>query len=123
MLSGADAQLIKDLFSQIGMTIDQIYQVNVAAQQALVIAPIISLIVTIIIILTCITVVYIVDRKFGGRNDLDGIVWFAFCICLFVGGCCIVWTLTCGQDIVLRWYAPEYMAMRDTIEQISYIIR
>lgn len=123
MRMGDISEAMMILSDKIGIGVDTLYQLNLQVQTI----KAVSNAITIISILVMITISAIIICRWDSRNpysifdESEGKV-FLFCIiavCIIVG--CFLLQL-CIEETALRIFAPQYMAMKDTISMIGTVI-
>jgi len=109
------------LADKVGIGVDTLYQLNLSVQMIKAVSNIITIAIIFILLVVCAIFIYKWDNDCCTFDGFEGKI-----IIFFVCAICIIFVCAlmqyCIEETALRIYAPQYMAMKDTIHMIGDMV-
>lgn len=114
-------QAITILADIVGVGVDTLYQLNLSIQMIKAVSNIITISVIFILLVACAIYIYRWDNSDCMMYDTFGKVFiFLLCAGVIIFACLV---LQQGiEETALRIFAPQYMAMKDTLSMIGELV-
>jgi len=116
------------LADKVGIGVDTLYQLNLSVQMIKAVFEIatssIAVLISIIVIIKSyytLKEMIASDESFDDNDLVSFMLWRVGIICVVI--VVLLALHTCTQDIALRIYCPEYMAMKDTLVLVGDMIK
>ncbi len=118
---GDISEAITILADKVGIGVDTLYQLNLSIQTIKAVSNIVTLISMIVLIIISAIIIYIWDNRYQVFDGAEGKAFiFGMVLVVIVLGC--LFFQACIEETALRIFAPQYMAMKDTISMIGGMI-
>lgn len=118
---GDISDAITILAYKVGIGVDTLYQLNLSVQMIKAVSNIVTLMLIFVLVAILAIIIYRWDNSHQVFDGAEGKAFvFGMALVVIVLGCLFI--QACAEETALRIFAPQYMAMKDTISMIRKVI-